>query len=101
MSQVDKFVRESILAYPSLYTNRTQVLHHALCVLGNGYEWSNKGTLVAKSNSTQKPWNREEYISNFIMQSGSNTPDAVQALLRQITADHEGQGLQFINLTGC
>lgn len=87
MSQVDKFVRKSILAYPSLYTNRTQVLHHALCVLGNGYKWSNEGNVVSDSNFEAKPWDREQYISEFTKQSGPNTPDTVRAFLQEIAEE--------------
>lgn len=32
-------IKESILAYPSLFQIREQVLNHLYCVLGNGYEW--------------------------------------------------------------
>jgi hypothetical protein len=32
-------IKESMLAYPSLFQIREQVLNHYFCVLGNGYDW--------------------------------------------------------------
>lgn len=32
-------IKASILAYPSLFQIRGQVLNHLFCVLGNGYDW--------------------------------------------------------------
>lgn len=46
MTTVDEFVRTSILTYPSLYKNRTDVLHNVLCVIGTGYHWGGDGTPV-------------------------------------------------------
>lgn len=42
---VDEVVRRSILHYPTLFKNRTDVLHHLFYVIGNGWEWQN-GELV-------------------------------------------------------
>lgn len=46
MTTVDEFVRTSILSYPSLFKNRTEVLHSVLCVIGTGYHWGADGTPV-------------------------------------------------------
>lgn len=59
MTSVDDFVRTSILTFPSLFPNRTAVLHHALCVIGNGYKWSKKGEVVANFDRPAPLWNKE------------------------------------------
>lgn len=59
MTSVDDFVRTNILTFPSLYPNRTAVLHHALCVIGNGYKWSKKGEVVADFDRPAPLWNKE------------------------------------------
>lgn len=60
MSTTENFVRTRILAYPLIYTSRTEVLHHVFCVIGNGYEWSEEGTVV--STDERSPWNKEEEL---------------------------------------
>lgn len=63
MSSVDNFVRDSILSYPVLMPNRTAVLHHVFCVLGNGYKWSNEGTVVSDCPDEQKKhWNKDDEL---------------------------------------
>jgi hypothetical protein len=46
MNSVDKFVFQSMLSYPSLYSTRAAVLAHALFVIGNAIPWHN-GELVS------------------------------------------------------
>lgn len=41
MASVDKTVRGAIIAYPMLHSNRTEVLHYILCVIGNDFTWRN------------------------------------------------------------
>lgn len=65
MPTVDEFVRTSILTYPLLYSNRTEVLHHALCVLGNGYCWGGNGTVVALFDDQRPVWNKETELANL------------------------------------
>lgn len=65
MSSVDEFVRTSILTYPSLYTNRTAVLHHALCVIGNGYEWGEDGTVVIDYGEARPFWNKQDELAEL------------------------------------
>ncbi|MCX4783897.1 MULTISPECIES: hypothetical protein [unclassified Streptomyces] len=48
MSPVDALLAEKIRAYPCLFRNRTQALHQALIVLGNGMEWRG-GLLVHRA----------------------------------------------------
>jgi len=65
MSQVDEFVRENILAYPLLFTNRTDVLHHALCVIGNGFRWSEEGTVVSEDDEPAPKWSKERELERI------------------------------------
>lgn len=58
MTSVDEFVRTNILTFPSLYPNRTTVLHHALCVIGNGYEWNENGEIVSDFPRPVPLWNK-------------------------------------------
>lgn len=59
MTSVDDFVRTNILTFPSIYPNRTAVLHHALCVIGNGYEWNDKGEVVLEYPRPLPLWDKE------------------------------------------
>ena len=45
MPSVRDTVKSAIWQYPSLFHNRTEVLHHLFCVLGNGFDWED-GELV-------------------------------------------------------
>lgn len=65
MSSVDEFVRTSILTYPSLYKSRTDVLHHALCVIGNGYEWGKDGTVVIDYGEPHPLWNKQDELAEL------------------------------------
>jgi hypothetical protein len=60
MSATENFVRSRILAYPLIYSNRTEVLHHVFCVIGNGYKWSEDGTVVPTDE--RSPWDQEEQL---------------------------------------
>ena len=42
MTSVETFVKDAILAYPIIFKNRLDVLHHTLAVIGNGSEWDEK-----------------------------------------------------------
>lgn len=64
-NSVDEVVRSAILTFPSQFPNRSAVLHHALCVIGNGYEWSNKGTLVNKTRHLMSEWDMEEKLAEI------------------------------------
>lgn len=59
MNSVDNFVRTNILTFPSIYPNRTAVLHHALCVIGNGYMWSENGEVVSEFPRPVPLWSKE------------------------------------------
>ena len=65
MNAVDEFVIHNIQRYPALFPHRTAVLHHFLCVLGNGAEWDENGNVV--STSEKAPiWNYEEAVKKII-----------------------------------
>jgi hypothetical protein len=87
MNSVDNFVRTSILTYPSLFRNRTSVLHHALCVIGNGYKWSETGEVISDSDSdTQTPnWTKESELAEletWMSKSGMKN-EHIRALLAE------------------
>lgn len=65
MTSVDDFVRTQILTFPSLFPHRTAVLHHALCVIGNGYKWSDEGELVADFFRPVPLWNKEAELAEL------------------------------------
>lgn len=65
MTSVDDFVRTSILTFPSLYPNRTAVLHHALCVIGNGYMWNDKGEVVSDFFRPVPLWDKERELAEL------------------------------------
>lgn len=66
MNIVDEFVIQSIQRYPSLFPHRMSVLHHALCVIGNGYEWDENGNIVSGYYEELAPlWNYEEELKDL------------------------------------
>lgn len=65
MSSVDEFVRTSILTFPTIFPNRTAVLHHALCVIGNGYEWSADGEIVEDFFQPVPFWNKDKELAEI------------------------------------
>jgi hypothetical protein len=67
MNSVDKFVRRNILTYPGLFRNRTSVLHHALCVIGNGYKWNESGEVVSEFDSDREApnWTKESELAEL------------------------------------
>lgn len=65
MSSVEELVRTSILTFPTLFTNRTAVLHHALCVIGNGYKWNEKGEVVTDFSRPTSLWNKDAELAEL------------------------------------
>lgn len=66
MNTVDEFVIQNIQRYPSLFPHRMAVLHHALCVIGNGYEWDEHGKVVPEYYEDLVPlWNYEEELKDL------------------------------------
>lgn len=65
MNPVDNFVRTRILTYPRLFPNRTAVLHHTLCVLGNGYEWDENGEVASVYFEPVNLWNKETQLTQL------------------------------------
>lgn len=82
MSSVEEFVRTSILTFPSFATSRTEVLHHALCVLGSGYAWSEDGTVVSTTDETFTPWSEAKAIEQMETYLTENLPAEVRELVR-------------------
>jgi hypothetical protein len=50
---LNEHIIKVIKLYPTLFTNRTDVLHHLFCVIGNGYDWKG-GRLVAPRHQTDR-----------------------------------------------
>lgn len=82
MSSVDQFVRTSILTFPSISTNRTEVLHHALCVLGSGYAWAEDGTVVSTSDETYPLWTEATAVEYMEAYFAENIPAELQEFVR-------------------
>lgn len=65
MSSVDSFIRTQILTFPLLFPNRTAVLEHLFCVIGNGYEWSKDGTIVSNDPHEKELWDKEDELTRI------------------------------------
>lgn len=61
MVSVNEFVEASIAAHPTMFTNRTEVLHFVLCVNGNGYDWGENGEPVYFFED-EHAFNRDAYV---------------------------------------
>lgn len=62
MNTVDGFIRNQILNYPLLFPNRTAVLEHVFCVIGNGYMWSIDGNIVRNDDYEPTPWDKDDQL---------------------------------------
>lgn len=82
MSSVEEFVRTSILTFPSFSTSRTEVLHHAFCVLGSGYEWSADGTVVSTADEAFTLWNEKTAIEQMESYLEENLPSELREIVR-------------------
>jgi hypothetical protein len=67
LNKVDLEIKRCLLAYPTLYRNRFDVMDHILTTNGNGYHWNNKGELV-KLNQCDK----EDETFDKLRQKGLN-----------------------------
>lgn len=80
MGTVNEIVREAIVAYPRIFSNRFEVLHHVLAVIGNGYEWDEtKGDIYNVWRDEREfyvPRTREE-ISAEIYQHSTPRPEVI------------------------
>ena len=79
-NEVDEFVKQSILGYPSLNSSRFSVLKHVFCVLGNGYDWEDgrptdvtrkENLILNKCNRREREWEDldtklEDHMFDFI-----------------------------------
>lgn len=84
MANFETTVRTSILTFPGLHKNRSDVIQHLFFVVGNGYEWRN-GELVSKSSVVEPFWTRENAENSFAaLINDANMPAADVAYLRGI-----------------
>lgn len=93
MTSVDDFVRANILSFPSLFPNRTKVLHHALCVIGNGFHWSADGFIVDSFNEQTPLWDKAEKTAAMeaeVNRSFKN-PETRDYMMNAMLADIEDQ----------
>lgn len=89
MASVDKFVRKNILTFPTIFTNRTAVLHHALCIIGNGYKWNKKGEVVADFSRPVSLWNKEAELAELDAEMKARFDDErLRELVSESTREH-------------
>jgi hypothetical protein len=87
--KLDDHIAYAIRTYPSLYSNRTQVLQHLFCVIGNGYDW-HEGTLASHSFELDGPvltleQAEEEYQRSLLERSLITDPEELfQEQLRKM-----------------
>lgn len=94
MVSVDEFVEASIAAHPSLFTNRTDVLHFILCVNGNGYEWGKDGVPVNLF-PDNTVFDRDEYIERSMSYFGKSLP---KELLDPFRSDIEQEADEYAQI---
>lgn len=86
MTIVDDLVKKSILAYPSVHKSRADVLHHVLCVIGNGYAW-HKGNVVRVYEEDDRVWTAQwetaRYNEQFSELGWSEWPDELMKAMEQ------------------
>lgn len=97
MVSVDEFVKRSIAAHPTLFTNRTEVLHFVLCVSGNGYKWGENGEPVYLFEN-EHAFNRDAYVAQGIAHFSKTMPkdmlDSFRAMVEQDADEFEQIALE-------
>lgn len=81
MNTVDAFFRKQMLAFPLVLPNRTAMLHQIFCVIGNGYQWSETGTVVSTDDHDYPEWEKEARLAD-IETSLKDYPEAVREFIR-------------------
>ena len=89
MASVNETVRESMLQFPMLFPNRSQVLHHMLCVNGSSAEWVNG---EATYSYPEEHWSPEQELAE---RARNNYSEEVLELLKPM---HEKEMLQNLNI---
>lgn len=89
MSTIDEMVRDNILRYPGIFKNRSDVLHHILCVLGNGFRWSDAGEPV--EDVTPEPyWTAEaEYNDDSLYGLRTREPAFYENFTAKLVAERQ------------
>ena len=82
MSSVDEFVRTSILTFPSMSKNRTEVLHNALCVVGSGHARDEDGPVVSTDDETYPLWNEAAEMERIEAFLSENLPAELREMIR-------------------
>lgn len=92
MSSVDECVKESILQFPLLFSNRTDVLYHTLCVIGNRREWSEQGDIQASSYPYWTRINDDAYLAEFFPSLiHDDTNEKKKELAKYLCLEHHKQ----------
>ena len=84
MTIADRFISKQIKKFPMLFHNRTQVLHYVLCLIGNGYEWTDRGTIAYKEThrglKSPAVWSYEAHLAEA-EERYSSIPDVIKEIL--------------------
>lgn len=102
-TSVDATVERAIFNFPSLYANRTQVLHHLFIVIGNGYEWQN-GALVNRDPQPDRSdedvqWPYRDLVGELIAEgaiAAEDVSEEMRELLARQCAEHEARNVEFL-----
>lgn len=97
MSSVDTTVRTVLQSAPDRYSNRTDVLHNALCVIGNGYSWVNG---EAVSSEEFPPYSVEKHrkliASQFTISDNEELQDLMKDIVDGIVAKVDTQAQEVL-----
>lgn len=95
MSSVDSFIRTQILTFPLLFPNRTAVLEHVFCVIGNGYDWGKDGTIVSTDPQEKELWDKEDELTR-IEEDLEAYGEVIQEALRPVMMEDYRAELEVI-----
>lgn len=105
MTSVNKLLKQALLQYPTLFPNRSRILHHVLCVIGNGYGWDENGEVRSESEA-YTPWtpemeaarNNERYafhaMSDWLREASLASDKREMELCKKIVSEVEERILQ-------
>lgn len=96
MATVDQTVRSVIEYHPTRFTNRTDVLHFLLCVIGNGYAWVDGAVVSESSAYDPKPWTLEEHETQ-VAKVLETVPPLAHEVLREIYDEEKAKSMKILS----
>lgn len=89
MNSVDALVKKTILTFPEMYENRTDVLAHILCLIDLGYMWDENGEIEFEDGEIMPLWTPENERLEFYLAHNVKDPATMTGATAELYAEME------------